>query len=53
MTFERGDIVLIGNGKVHWEVQHQTPWGVVLKSGMTGRYRSEQASRLVLWTPGA
>lgn len=57
MKFEKGDIVLVGNGKVHWEVfaVHEFPKGTryALTSGMTGKARYAWEPELKSWTPGA
>lgn len=57
MKFKKGDIVLIGNGKVHWEVYlvHEFVSGFryILTSGMSGRSRYAWEEELRPWTPGA
>lgn len=48
---EPGDLVYVGKGKVHWEVQGITEWcGVaVLKSGMSGRVHTALIRELTLY----
>lgn len=48
---EVGDLVYLGSGKVHWEVEWITEWcgSVVLKSGMSGRKRSAFLHELTLY----
>lgn len=57
MKFQKGDIVLVGGGKVHWEVfaVHAFPKGFcyALESGMSGRTRYAWETELKPWTPGA
>ena len=52
MNFRKGDIVIIGDGKVHWEVLDPGDLFCVLVSGMTGRRRVTATSRLKYWNPG-
>lgn len=55
--FEKGDIVLVGTGKVHWEVlgpvwdHHNGLYR--LKSPMSGYTREAYSHELKPWTPGA
>lgn len=57
MRFKKGDIVLIGNGKVHWEViidpnEFKLGYRYLLESGLTGRRRLAWEKDLKPWVPG-
>lgn len=57
MKFQKGDVVLIGTGKVHWEVlglvYENVPGRYLLKSPMSGYTRDVLEHELKPWTPGA
>lgn len=58
MKFQKGDVVLIGNGKVHWEVLaggHEilTESRYLLLSPMSGRRKVAFEHQIKPWTPGA